>query len=164
MKQLQRGRSATTTFAAAAIALAIGLACWSPAALAAIDPIPGVDIIVKKNPGGIAFTVRTNAKGDYQLKQLPPGDYEICFAGQPCKTVLVGTDGGYKGSIKLPAKAADNAKSPLRPPPVEGTEECPDCLLVAGPGNRGVWVKKSELNRRQLCCDAKACLPCPRDK
>lgn len=37
------------------------------------DPIPGVDIIVKKNPGGIAVQeVTTDANGDFKLQQLPP--------------------------------------------------------------------------------------------
>ncbi|MES2139682.1 MAG: T9SS type A sorting domain-containing protein [Bacteroidota bacterium] len=38
-----------------------------------IDPIPGVDIVVRKNPGGIAVQeVTTDANGDFSLEQLPP--------------------------------------------------------------------------------------------
>lgn len=37
------------------------------------EPIPGIDIVVKKNPGGIAVQeVTTDANGDFSLQELPP--------------------------------------------------------------------------------------------
>lgn len=42
------------------------------------NPIPGVDIIVKKNPGGIAVQeVKTGISGDFQLNSLNNGNYEL---------------------------------------------------------------------------------------
>jgi len=45
------------------------------------EPIPGVDIIVKKNPGGIAIQeVKTDAYGDFTLHKLAPptnGSYDL---------------------------------------------------------------------------------------
>lgn len=37
------------------------------------NPIPGIDIVVKKNPGGIAVQeVKTDTNGDFTLQKLPP--------------------------------------------------------------------------------------------
>jgi len=37
------------------------------------EPIPGIDIVVRKNPGGIAVQeVTTDSNGDFSLQQLPP--------------------------------------------------------------------------------------------
>ncbi len=42
------------------------------------NPIPGVDIIVKKNPGGIAtHEVHTNGLGNFSLSGLDTGHYEM---------------------------------------------------------------------------------------
>lgn len=74
-------------------------------------------------------------------------------------------DTGSKVICTLPAKPAKNTKSVKEPPPDDESDKCPpNCLLVVGAGNQGIRVKKSEVNGRQLCCDAKACLPCPRTK
>ncbi|MDP2037615.1 MAG: carboxypeptidase-like regulatory domain-containing protein, partial [Ignavibacteria bacterium] len=42
----------------------------------AAEPIPGVDIIVRKNPGGIAFTGKTGRDGKFSAK-LEEGNYEL---------------------------------------------------------------------------------------
>ena len=70
-----------TNFVRAALAC-LALALSSTAAMAAIDPIPGVDIIVKKNPGGsIVMHTRTSPTGQVQFKNLLPGDYVIEIDG-----------------------------------------------------------------------------------
>ncbi|MES2002274.1 MAG: carboxypeptidase-like regulatory domain-containing protein [Pseudomonadota bacterium] len=44
-------------------------------------PIPGVDIIVKKKPGGVAIVANTTDKsGQFTARFAEPGDYTISFA------------------------------------------------------------------------------------
>src|SRR3989344_279989 len=64
---------------------------------AASDPIPGVDIIVRRDPGGIAITVKTGADGSYNLTGLTPGNYDINIPGQSVRSVTVGSDGKLSG-------------------------------------------------------------------
>lgn len=68
----------------AALALAVGLALAFPgsAALATIDPIPGIDIIVRKNPGAIIITVTpvNDAPGRFSVQLKEPGNYTISTA------------------------------------------------------------------------------------
>ena len=70
-------------------------------AMAAIDPIPGVDIIVRSKPGGIAIQVKTGADGTYKFTGLAPGTYDLLIPGQPVKLVTVGTDGKFSGIVTL---------------------------------------------------------------
>ncbi len=52
-------------------------------ALAINDPIPGVDIIVKKNPSGIVVSsFQTNGQGEFTIKDLEPGQYTIELVGK----------------------------------------------------------------------------------
>lgn len=86
------GNAAKAKPASAALALLVGLALLLPgmAALATSNPIPGVDIIVKKNPGpSMAVTVPTDADGAYQFKGLAPGKYDLSVTGQPVQTINV---------------------------------------------------------------------------
>lgn len=69
------GIHARRTFAAATIAFMF----LSSVALAAINPIPGVDVIVKKNPGGTAFTVKTDKNGRFTVSGLTPGEYDFIW-------------------------------------------------------------------------------------
>jgi hypothetical protein len=68
-------------------------------AMAAINPIPGVDIIVRKSPGGIAIQVKTGADGTYKFTRLAPGTYDLSTAGQPPQLVIVGSDGTLGGKL-----------------------------------------------------------------
>ena len=43
----------------------------------AIDPIPGVDIIVRKNPGGLKNEVKTDGLGNFSLAALDTGNYTM---------------------------------------------------------------------------------------
>ncbi len=70
-------------------------------AMAVIDPIPGVDIIVRKSPGGIAIQVKTGADGTYKFTGLAPGTYDLIISGQPVESVTVGTDGKFSGIVTL---------------------------------------------------------------
>ena len=70
-------------------------------AMAGSNPIPGVDIIVRKSPGGIAIQVKTGADGTYKFTGLAPGTYDLLIPGQPVKLVTVGTDGKFSGIVTL---------------------------------------------------------------
>ena len=65
------------------------LAFTSAAALAGANPIPGVDVIVKKHPIGNSIAATSDADGRITLKGLTPGDYEITISG---KTLIVTMD------------------------------------------------------------------------
>ncbi len=71
-----------TNFVRAALACA-ALALSTTAATATNDPIPGVDIIVQKNPGGtIVIQTHTDSNGSLTLRGLAPGDYVIEIDGR----------------------------------------------------------------------------------
>ena len=72
------------------------------------NPIPGVDIIVRKNPGGVVVKqVTTGKKGEYLIENLAPGSYTLDV--QP----------GPKASINI---SRSNIKKPDRPPVKNGVE------------------------------------------
>jgi len=83
------------------LALAVGLAlmCWASVAQAAIDPIPGVDIIVKKKPGGIIAADRTDKNGSFEFKNLPEGNYELTIPGKSPIPLRVGPEGKVGGNL-----------------------------------------------------------------
>ena len=70
-------------------------------ALAAEDPIPGVDVVVEKVPPGHISRVTTDAKGYLPFRWLGPGNYviadrhgnkaELKHSGGPVRWRLVGT-------------------------------------------------------------------------
>jgi hypothetical protein len=90
-----------TRFSSAALALIVGLALAfsGSAALAIGEPIPGIDIVVKKNPGGIPVTAPTETDGAYQFKGLAPGKYDLSVGGKRVQTLSVGSDGVIKGEL-----------------------------------------------------------------
>ena len=56
------------------------------AAIAAENPIPGIDIIVKKKPGGIIATVVSDERGRFSVVVPEPGRYTVstsCPAKRP---------------------------------------------------------------------------------
>ena len=84
-----------------------------------INPIPGVDIIVRSKPGGIAIQVKTGADGTYKFTGLAPGTYDLATAGQPPQLVIVGSDGtlggklmkGTDGVVKLSCATGNHIKA-----------------------------------------------------
>jgi len=59
------------------LVVTVGLAVTTTTAFAIDNPIPGVDIIVKKHPGGIVVQTKTDARGNFTIGTLAPGEYEI---------------------------------------------------------------------------------------
>lgn len=99
MEKPRRSRSRAWPVSPAALALAVGLAGWGAAALATNNPIPGVDIIVKKDPGGIVASTPTNKDGTYQFIGLAPGKYDLSVAGQRVQAITVGANRSIRGSL-----------------------------------------------------------------
>ncbi len=82
--------------------LLVGLALLLPgtAVLASSNPIPGVDIIVKKNPGhDYPITVPTDKNGTYKFTGLAAGNYDLSVGGQRVQTVTVGANQGISGVL-----------------------------------------------------------------
>jgi len=50
--------------------------------MATNDPIPGVDIIVEKNPGGTIVHIQTDANGTVTFRHLAPGKYVLTIGGK----------------------------------------------------------------------------------
>ena len=82
---------------------ALALSFSMTAAMAASDPIPGVDIIVRKNPGGLAVVVATtDAKGKFSARIAEPGNYTLSTACHP-KTACLGYTGTVTFTVTLGA-------------------------------------------------------------
>jgi hypothetical protein len=66
------------------LAVGLALALTGPAAMAAGEPIPGVDIIVKKKPPKTTIVVPVDASGTFSVRLKEPGNYTVstaCRAG-----------------------------------------------------------------------------------
>ena len=71
------------SFCAALSALAFVVVSAS-SAWAINDPIPGIDVVVKKKPSGAAVARgQTDAKGEIVLRDLPAGEYTVVLTGKP---------------------------------------------------------------------------------
>ena len=69
-------------FFPATIVAALVLVLLTSSAFASNKPIPGIDIVVKKNPGGIKVGMtKTDDTGTYKIEGLEPGDYVVEFSG-----------------------------------------------------------------------------------
>jgi len=86
---------------AAVPTIAVGLALALSSSAAMADIIPGVDIIVRKKPGGIALKVKTGADGTYKFTGLASGNYDLIIPGQPVKSVTVSVSGVLSGIVTL---------------------------------------------------------------
>ena len=76
------------TAATIAAIAAIFLGVFTDAAQAIDDPIPGVDIIVKKNPGGIAMHATTDKAGSFVFDNLGAGTYVLSVSAPQTKTAI----------------------------------------------------------------------------
>lgn len=95
-------RSVLGSAAAFAVAVGLALALMAPAAMAASNPIPGVDIIVRKKPPKTAIVVPVDTSGKFSLRLKEPGTYTISTA---CRT-----DGCPAGALSL--NVAGKAQKP----------------------------------------------------
>lgn len=148
--------AAGKTFSPTALALALGLALAFPGAvaLASPNPIPGVDIIVKKNPGGIAVAVPTGEDGAYKFTGLAAGKYDLSVDGQRVQTITVGANQGIAGTLN---RESDGTAS-LR---INGQTE----VVPIGPAGAPVVTSRSnkKLSGTAKVTDSESPLPSSRE-
>jgi len=102
------------------------------AAFATSNPIPGVDIIVRKNPGNTIFRLTTDSAGELDLSRLPSGTYSFEIADTsklPKAFVMTFATPGAEPVVSapiLPTKTFGTAKINI------GSD---DLILRAGPGS-----------------------------
>ncbi|MGZ8363002.1 MAG: hypothetical protein ACXW3D_04000 [Caulobacteraceae bacterium] len=98
-------------------------------AWAVTDPIPGIDVIVKKN--GLAVPVTTDATGTAVLGQLPPGPCVITLTGKSLKRVYANkVFGGHYGETIMAHITVQH----------DGLTEASEDILLNGVG-RNVQVR-----------------------
>ncbi|HEX5061199.1 MAG TPA: carboxypeptidase-like regulatory domain-containing protein [Kofleriaceae bacterium] len=77
-------------------------------------PLPGVTVTVQK-PDGSPVYATTNAKGEYEFKNLPPGQYAVMFqSGNPNETpqgtpVTLESDAGATADVFIDLTIPDRA-------------------------------------------------------
>lgn len=74
------------------------------------DPIPGVDIMIKRNPGGIAVQAKTDSAGHFTLSGLTPGKYTLQLASKSLDMAIRKLDpkgASHMVSIKIGLSATD---------------------------------------------------------
>ncbi len=78
-------------FAAARVAViaAVFLGLFVSIASAGSKPIPGVDIIVQKKPGGIAMHATTDNAGKFVFDNLDAGQYALSVKPKPPQTKAI---------------------------------------------------------------------------
>ncbi len=107
--------TAALTLRAAVFAMLVGsFALPSASGKQNVRQVPGVDIIVKKNPGGSKRVAQSGKDGSYRFTGLEPGSYEVQIAGRAPQTVTVGPDGKLTGVVtteeKTPTPPAPTSK------------------------------------------------------
>lgn len=154
--------AAGKTFSLTALALALALA-FPGAAMASNKPIPGIDIVVKKSPGGIAVSVPTGADGTYKFTGLAAGKYDLSVGGQRVQTITVGANQGIAGTLNRESDGSTSLRingqtevvpiGPAGAPVVtsrsnkkhSGTAKVADSESPL-PSNRGVRVATGDVN------------------
>lgn len=64
------------------------LVATATSAFAVNNPIPGIDIIVRKEPGGSAMRVQTGRDGGFTFAKLTPGTYTLTLDGKSLAMAL----------------------------------------------------------------------------
>jgi hypothetical protein len=64
-----------------------------PALAAQGDPLPGIDVSMEQNPGGIIIHARTNGQGVAVFGNVPPGNYTVKQGGHVIKTITINKAG-----------------------------------------------------------------------
>ncbi len=93
------GKKENRLSAARALVVGLVLAFSGEAAWATINPVPGVDIVVRKNPGGIPVSATTDSGGTYKFIGLAPGEYELFVGDQRVQTITVGANRTITGLV-----------------------------------------------------------------
>ena len=105
MKRLKTSKHFLIAFLVACTAFAAGLLIASQVVMAATNPVKGIGVVVKKNPGGNTANARTNQDGKFTMK-LEPGSYTMTLkhadkiAPDTFKTLVVTVEGARGTPIK----------------------------------------------------------------
>jgi len=86
-----------SAFAVIFTGLLAGIASATP------NPIPGVDIIVKKNPGGRVIHATTDKSGQFIFDNLPAGQYVLSVTPPQLKAAISTT----RSNIKRPSMSME---------------------------------------------------------
>lgn len=73
---------------AAFMTVTLGAYGLSTGAIAVEDPIPLIDVVVKKTPPGNGVTAKTDSRGRIVFKNLPPGTYVVTDSKGHKKTFI----------------------------------------------------------------------------
>ena len=94
------------THAAAKVAVIVTvlLGLLGGSAAAATNPIPGVDVVVRKKPGGKAMQAPSDSGGKFVFNNLPAGKYELSVT-MPQTRAAVNTS---RSNIKHPNLRVEN--------------------------------------------------------
>ena len=87
-----------------AVIAAVLLGLMEGRASAASDPIPGIDIIVRKTPGGLAMHATTDKSGKFAFDNLKAGTYELSVNVPQTK----GSISTSRSNIKHTSRIAEN--------------------------------------------------------
>ena len=84
-----------TSVGKVALLAVFSLGLLAPGALASNEPIPGIDVVVKKKPSGTAIHVTTDKNGAFVFKNLPAGTY-ILSVNIPQQKAIINTSRSNK--------------------------------------------------------------------
>ena len=123
------------THAAAKVAVlaAVFLGLVEGGALATNEPIPGIDIIVKKNPGGIVTHATTDKAGKFSFNNLAVGTYELQVTVPQTKS----TTNTSRSNIKKPGRTVQNGSEVFDVAVTAGTgQPAPVTIVIAKEGGK----------------------------
>ncbi len=63
--------------------------------------ISGTSVGLEGEPGGSKFFAKTDANGAFQFAKVPAGNYKLIIDRLPARSVTVGTDGEFGGTLRL---------------------------------------------------------------
>ena len=86
------------TAARVAVIAALFLGVFAGSASATNEPIPGVDVIVRKKPGGIAMHATTDSSGHFVFENLAAGTYTLAAAAPQTRAAISTTRSNIKHS------------------------------------------------------------------
>jgi hypothetical protein len=129
------------THAAAKVAViaAVLLGLLEGSASATNDPIPGVDIIVRKNPGGIVTHATTDKAGNFAFNNLAVGTYQLQVTVPQTKAISTS-----RSNIKKPGRTMENGVEVFNVSVMAGTgQPAPVEIVINKPGGKIVGKVQS---------------------
>jgi len=91
-------KNSSTPFRIAAFAAAVTL-LFAPAGLPQNNPIPGIDVVVRKQPGGSAIKATTDKEGRFVFAGLKEGTYVLSVSPPPAKNPNTGRSNHLQAAV-----------------------------------------------------------------